>query len=182
VEKERAYVNSESSLGNFLSKMKGNTGTAPIYNIKEALISGLGGLIAVSIISCLTLLSGFPCLMASFGGSCVLAFCIYQSPFAQPRSIIGGHVVSTTAGLVILRLFGNGWWSVSLAICLAIIGMMMLGTVHPPAGANPIIVITVGADWYFLLHPVLIGSITLVLIALIYNNLFKDRQYPQFWW
>ena len=182
MEKERVYVNSGSSLSNYLTKMKGGTGSAPSYTIKDTLISGFGGLIAISVISCLTLLSGFPCLIPSLWGSCVLAFCIYKSPFAQPRSIIGGHVVSTTAGLVILRLLGNGWWSIALAICLAIWGMMMLGTVHPPAGANPIIVITTGANWYFLLYPVLIGSIALVLIALTYNNLFKDRQYPQYWW
>lgn len=166
----------------YLNKMKGGDGTAPSATMNDTLISAFGGLLGIGIVSYLSVVSGFPWLMAPFGATCVLAFAVHKSPLAQPRAIIGGHSVSTLAGLLVFTLFGNTWWSVALAVSLAIAGMMITKTVHPPAGADPIVVITAQASWSFLLYPVLIGSIALVIVALAYNNLFQERQYPNYWW
>jgi CBS-domain-containing membrane protein len=179
---ERARSSYRANLWGYLCKMKGGVTTAPTASVKDAIISGIGGLLGIGIVSYLSVLSGFPWLMAPFGASCVLAFSIHKGPLSQPRAIIGGHIVSTTAGLLVLNLFGETWWSIALAVCLAIIGMMLTKTVHPPAGADPIVVIMAKASWLFLLHPVLIGAVALVIVALVYNNLFKERQYPQYWW
>ena len=69
----------------------------------------------------------------------------------------------------------------ALALATAIAVMIATRTVHPPAGSNPLIVFLLGANWDYLIFPTLIGSMTLVLVALIYNNLHKDRSYPQYW-
>lgn len=35
--------------------------------------------------------------------------------------------------------------------------------------------------WGFLLTPTLAGAIALVLVALVFNNLPKERMYPKYW-
>lgn len=119
--------------------------------------------------------------MAPFGASCVLAFGVPDSPLSQPRNIIGGHLISTTIGVLVLMLFGNEWYSMTLGVGLAIAVMQLTKTTHPPAGADPLVVIASGVSWNFILNPVLSGSLILVAIALIFNNLSKTRRYPKFW-
>ena len=69
----------------------------------------------------------------------------------------------------------------ALALATAIAVMIATRTVHPPAGSNPLIVFLLGADWDYLVFPSLMGSIILVLVAIFYNNLHKNRAYPQYW-
>lgn len=162
-------------------KFSGGLGTPPRVSPADAAVSGLGGLVAIGLVSYLGLTSGFPWLIAPFGATCVLAFAAHSSPLSQPRSIIGGHFVATLVGLVVLTLFGSTWWSVALGVGLAITAMALTRTLHAPAGADPIVVITGNAGWGFLVSPVLLGSLAIVLVALLYNNLFENRRYPQFW-
>lgn len=61
--------------------------------------------------------------MAAFGASCVLAFGVPDSPLAQPSSIIGGHLVSTLVGLLVLNILGSSWWSGVLAVGLSLVAM-----------------------------------------------------------
>ncbi len=119
--------------------------------------------------------------MASFGATCVLAFGVPDSPLAQPRNIIGGHFLSTLLGLIFLHLFGSTWWGMALAVATAIGCMQFTKTVHPPAGADPLIVMTTGASWKFLVTPALAGAIILVICAIVFNNLAEDRSYPKYW-
>lgn len=103
--------------------------------------------------------------MASFGASCVLAFGVPDSPLAQPRSIIGGHVVSTLVGLLVLGTLGNSWWAGALAVGLALAVMQQTRTLHAPAGANPLVVLAASAPVSFLVTPVLTGAVVIVLVA-----------------
>ncbi|MBB3113830.1 CBS-domain-containing membrane protein [Paenibacillus phyllosphaerae] len=119
--------------------------------------------------------------MAPFGASCVLAFGLWESPLAQPRSIIGGHLLSTLAGLAVYHTLGGGTFSMALGVGLAILAMMLTRTTHPPAGADPLVVMMAGSGWSFLVTPVLAGSVLIVIAALIVNNLDPKRQYPSFW-
>lgn len=59
--------------------------------------------------------------------------------------------------------------------------MMALRVPHPPAGSNPVIVFLGQPGWSFLLWPTLAGAVTIVVIALIYNNLSRDTAYPRYW-
>jgi len=69
----------------------------------------------------------------------------------------------------------------ALALAIAIAGMQYFRVPHPPAGSNPFIVFLLGSQWEFLWMTTLIGSILIVLVALFYNNLSKDRSYPKYW-
>ncbi|BDD12333.1 membrane protein (plasmid) [Fulvitalea axinellae] len=143
--------------------------------------SGLGGFIAIAAVALLTANTEVPFIMAPFGATCVLAFGVPDSPLAQPRNIIGGHAISTIIGLVCLHLFGNEWYSLALGVGSAIAIMQLTKTTHPPAGADPLVVILGGSSWSFLFNPVLSGAITITVIALIFNNMSKVRKYPKYW-
>ncbi|MQT29364.1 HPP family protein [Pseudomonas helleri] len=153
----------------------------PAPDLRFSLMSFIGVVIAIGATGWLSLISGTPWLMASFGASCVLAFGVPDSPLAQPRSIIGGHMVSTLIGLVVLHTLGNEWWACALAVGLALVAMQQTRTVHAPAGANPLVVITAGAPWSFLLTPVLAGSLVVVITALCLNNARSKGSYPKYW-
>jgi CBS-domain-containing membrane protein len=120
-------------------------------------------------------------LIAPFGASCVLLFAAPESPFAQPRNLVFGHLLTATVGLSMLWLAGNGIWSIGLAVGLVIALMELTQTVHPPAGANPIVIMLAGkASFMFLITPVLCGVLILLLMALFINNL-GGRRWPLRW-
>ena len=129
----------------------------------------------------LSKLSGNAYLIAPFGATCVLLFAVPDSPLAQPRSVIGGHLLATLIGFLCLGLLGSDWYSVGAAVGLSIGAMQLTRTVHPPAGATPIVVVMSAAPWHFLFSPVLLGYVLLLTLALIFNNLAKTRHYPRFW-
>lgn len=165
----------------YLIKMRGR-GKSPLQvNAKDIITGIIGGFITIFFLALLTSFTSTPWLIASFGASCVLAFGLWNSPLSQPRNIIGGHFISTLIGLVVYHIFGNEPWSLAIGVGLAIGLMMLTKTTHPPAGADPIIVIFGAYPWGNLFTPVLTGSIVIVLIALLINNLRSDREYPVFW-
>ena len=143
--------------------------------------SVLGASIAVGALAWLSMLSGMPWLMAPFGASCVLAFGVPDSPLAQPRNIIGGHVVATLVGLVALQVLGDAWWVGAIAVGLALALMQITRTLHAPAGANPLLVLTAHAPFSFLFTPVLIGAIVIVAVAWLVNNARSKGCYPRYW-
>ncbi|OCA91991.1 HPP family protein [Pseudobacillus wudalianchiensis] len=164
-----------------ISKMKGDGVTPLKVNIKDAMTGLLGGFLTISVLSILTSVTSTEWLIAPFGASCVLAFGVWNAPYSQPRNIIGGHLISTFVGLSIYHIFGNGPWAIGLAVGLAIAALMLTKTTHPPAGATPLVVMMGHYNWSFLFLPVLIGSMLIVLFALLINNLRSDRNYPTFW-
>lgn len=165
----------------YLSKMKG-AGSSPLkIDMKDSLTGLIGGFITISILAFLTSMTSSEWLMAPFGASCVLAFSVWNAPLSQPRNIIGGHFVSAFVGLAAYHLIGAEPWAIGLAVGLAIALMMLTKTTHPPAGADPIIIMLGGYGWSYLVSPVLLGSLFIVLIALIINNMRSNRTYPTFW-
>lgn len=166
---------------NYLQKMKGQT-TSPLkVNAKDAFTGLVGGSVVIFLLIYLTKLTATEWLMAPFGASCVLVFAAWNAPLSQPRNIIGGHLISASVGLLLYHLFGDEPWTLALGVGLAIACMMLTKTTHPPAGANPIIVILGGYSWSYLVTPVLIGAVVIVIVAILINNLRSDRYYPTFW-
>ena len=106
-------------------------------------------------------------------------FVLPESPFAQPRNVIIGHFLTTLTGLIFYHLVSSDWWSMALAFSIA--AMQYLRVSHPPAGSNPFIVFLLGANWDYLWMPSLIGSLLIVLVAILYNNISKTRSYPKYW-
>ncbi len=118
--------------------------------------------------------------LGSFGSTSVLLFSFPENHFSQPRSIIGGHVISTAVGLLVLQVTGPTWWALGLAVALSAAVMMLTRTVHPPAGSNPIIVFLGLPGWDFVLFPTLSGAVLLVAVGLLYHRACR-RQYPLYW-
>ncbi len=162
-------------------KMKGENTSSFKKNIKDAMTGLVGGFFTISVLALLTGSTSTEWLMAPFGASCVLVFGVWNTPLSQPRNIIGGHLISTFVGLAVYHMLGSGSWAIGLAVGLAIAALLLTKTTHPPAGANPLVVMMGDYDWNFLFSPVLIGSIIVVVFALIINNLRSDRHYPTFW-
>ena len=116
-------------------------------------------------------------LIPPFGASMVLVMAVHESPLAKPTNILLGHVLSALSGVIVLYLMGDHFMALGLAVGLAIFVMIVTNTIHPPAGANPIIVILTGQGISFVLFPVAVGALMLVLFAYLYNKLLK-RNYP----
>ncbi|AWG21812.1 HPP family protein [Flavobacterium faecale] len=123
-------------------------------------------------------------LIGSFGASSVLLYGIIQSPFSQPRNLIGGHVISAIIGVTIQILLPEPiWLAAPLAVSLSVIAMQMTKTLHPPGGATALIAI-IGTEkiktlgYWYVLSPVLAGCLILLFVALIVNNVTERRSYP----
>jgi len=167
---------------NLIEKWKKGGGSCPPSpTLFDILMGWLGGVLAIGAVGYLAHVTGYPLVLGSFGASCVLIFGFPESPFSQPRNVIGGHVLASFIGLVFLSLFGPYWWSMALAAGTTIAAMMITRTVHPPAGSNPLIIMLLAPTWSFMLTPTLIGAVALVLVALFFNNIPKQRTYPRYW-
>jgi CBS-domain-containing membrane protein len=123
-------------------------------------------------------------LIGSFGASAVLIYGATNSPLAQPRNLVGGHLVSAIVGVTMHKLVpGEVWLSSALAVSTAIVMMQITKTVHPPGGATALIA-NIGSEkikalgYLYVLSPVLSGVLILLVIALIFNNIPKNRFYP----
>ncbi|POY37557.1 HPP family protein [Solitalea longa] len=165
----------------YISKFKTAERSPSAPHISHSVYSVLGALIAISLIVLFSRTADTPMLIAPFGATCVLAFGLPDSALAQPRNIIGGHLLTAIVGLTCYYMMGNTWYSLALGVSLSLGLMQITRTVHPPAGANPLVIILTGAKWSFLFSPVLLGSVILVAIALIFNNLSSKRKYPKYW-
>jgi CBS-domain-containing membrane protein len=123
-------------------------------------------------------------LIGSFGASSVLVFGATNSPLAQPRNLIGGHLLSAIIGVTIYKLIPNELWlSSSLTVATSIVIMQITKTMHPPAGATALIA-NIGSEkiknlgYLYVLSPVMSGVIILFIVAMIVNNIPKHRNYP----
>jgi len=123
-------------------------------------------------------------LIGSFGASCVLVYGVIQSPLAQPRNLIGGHVVSAIVGVTAQKLFPDALYiAAPLAVSLSIVMMQITKTLHPPGGATSLIAATASPQlkslgYFYVISPVLSGALILLITALIFNNLTSKRSYP----
>lgn len=165
-----------------LRKIGGDAASPPRPSGGQILNGLLGGGVGIALLALLTTAQGWPLLMAPLGASCVLLFAAPDTPLAQPRNVIGGHLVASLVGLLLLRSLGPGALSMGLAVGLAIALMQATRTLHAPAGADPLVLMLAGkVSWGFLLAPVLAGSVLLVLLALLVNNLPRGRSWPRYW-
>jgi len=110
-----------------------------------------------------------------------------EKPLAQPRNVIGGHVISALVGVTSYKLFqGQAWLASAVAVSTSIALMHLSRTLHPPGGATAFIAVVGGEKihslgFLYVLAPVGVGATVMVLVAIIVNNIPKDRRYPEFW-
>lgn len=123
-------------------------------------------------------------LIGSFGASGVLVYGVIQSPLAQPRNLIGGHLVSAIVGVTVQRFAPDILWiTAPLAVSLSIVLMQITKTLHPPGGATALIAVTGSEEiknlgYWYVISPVLSGALILLAVAIVFNNLTMNRHYP----
>lgn len=143
-----------------------------------AVKAGAGGALAIATLVLLGYIADDTLLMAPFGATCVLLFSLPKSPLSQPINVIGGHLVSIAIGLILHQLLPLDWWSLGLAVGLAIAAMAILRVTHPPAGADPLVVFFSSPGWEYVIFPVALGSIALVITAWVFHKLPPQSTYP----
>ena len=177
----------------FFSKMKGGKHCPPRAPLSEVFWSTVGGFLGIAAIYLLGHLQGLQLehnlfLVGSFGASAVLLYGMPLSPFAQPRNLIGGHIISAITGVSFYLLFPNQMLlAASFAVGIAIGLMHLTRTLHPPGGATALIAVIGGSSvhqlgYLYVLTPIGLGAVIMLLVALLVNNIAKGRHYPEYWY
>ena len=148
--------------------------------LKKAFIAGFFSTLTIGILVILTYKSPFGLFIAaSFGSSMVLLFGFPESPFAQPKNVFFGHLVSASVGVFFVNLIPLPIYiSIAFAVGIGIFLMILLDVVHPPAGGNPILVIIGSVSYDYLIFPVITGCIIIILLAIFINKLILKKKYP----
>ena len=156
-----------------------------MINITKAklLKASIAGVLSTITIGFLTLLTYKTTmglfLTASFGASMVLLYGFPESPFAQPKNIFFGHLLTALIGILFvnyihLPIFIN----IALAVGTGIFFMIVLDVVHPPAGGNPIMVIIGGVSFEYFINPIIFGCLIILIFGIILNKFILKKNYP----
>ena len=151
-----------------------------MVNLKQSFLAGIFSIITISILTVLTYKTEYGIfLLASFGSSMVLLYGYPESPFAQPKNVFFGHLITSLVGLFFLNFVSLPIYIIiPLAVGFGVGLMIFLNVTHPPAGGNPIIVIIGSVSFDYLLSPVITGSIIIIVFAIIINRFILKKSYP----
>ena len=152
-------------------------------NKNEIIKSSLAGFYSCITIGLLTLLTYKTdlgvFLIASFGSTMVVLYGYPESPFAQPKNVFFGHVLTSVVGMFFLYFVPIPLYIVlPIAVGVGVALMILLNVPHPPAGGNPIIVIVGSVSVEYLLSPIILGSAIIVIFGLVINRLILKKKYP----
>lgn len=175
----------------YFRKMRGTTQSPPRVGVSEVLWSWTGAMLGLGLLGLVhaRLLdqTGQALLIGSFGATAVLVYGAIRSPLAQPRNVLGGHVLSALIGVCAQEILGaTPWLAAAVAVATAIAVMHLTRTLHPPGGATALIAV-IGGDsvhglgYMYALVPAGLGAVLLLLVALAVNNIPRGRRYPEFW-
>jgi CBS-domain-containing membrane protein len=146
----------------------------------KAIIAGFFSAVTIGVLTVLTYKTTLGLFIAaSFGSSMVLLFGFPESPFAQPKNVFFGHLVTALVGVFFVNFVPLPIYiSIAGAVGIGIFLMIILDLVHPPAGGNPIMVIIGSASFEYLINPIIFGCILILLIAIIVNKFLLKKNYP----
>ena len=148
----------------------------------EPIVSGLSAAIVIGVLAFLTLrTSAGIWLMFSFGATVFIVFVLYKLETAQPKNIFFGHLVSILVGIIFNEVMGFSFYSLGLSVGVAITLMVYLKVMHPPAASNPLVALFMDLSYDFILFPVIIGTITIILMSILINRIILKRKYPTKW-
>jgi CBS-domain-containing membrane protein len=180
------------TLREYLHKMRGSTkGSPPRVGNTEILWSWIGAFLGIGLVGWLQQRffdgTDLQLLIGSFGASAVLVYGAVRSPLAQPRNLLGGHVISALIGVACFQLLHQQpWLAEAAAVATAIAVMHATKTLHPPGGATALIAV-IGSEkihqlgYLYALIPAGLGALILLVVALVVNNLAGTRRYPEVW-
>lgn len=171
--------------------MGGATKSLPRASSSEIAWSWVGGFLGILAVALINykMLAGTDLVMVigSFGASAVLIYGSIKSPLAQPRNLLGGHIISAVIGVAAYHLlYAHIWLAASVAVATAIAAMHATRTLHPPGGATALIA-AIGSPkihalgYLYAVVPVGVGAAIMLVVALLVNNIPKNGRYPQFW-
>ena len=147
---------------------------------KKAFLAGIFSAFTIGVLSVLTYKSALGLFIAgSFGSSMVLLFGFPESPFAQPKNVFFGHLVTALVGVIFVALVPLPIYiNMALAVGVGIFLMILLNVVHPPAGGNPIMVIIGSVSYDYLISPIIFGCIIIISLAILINKFLLKKNYP----
>lgn len=180
-----------AAVKNYFIKMQGAEHSPPRVGLQEIGWSWTGAFLGIALVAYCNFAilgqSDLMLLIGSFGASAVLIYGAIKSPLAQPRNLIGGHVLSAVIGVACYQCFSSSPWLASaLAVATAIAVMHATKTLHPPGGATALIAV-IGSEqihslgYLYALIPVGLGALLMLAVALVVNNIPQSRRYPEFW-
>jgi len=175
----------------YLGKMRGLTKSPPRVSLTEIAWSWTGAFLGIAAVGYLHygIFHGRDLIMiiGSFGASAVLIYGAVKSPLAQPRNLLGGHILSAIIGVTSYQLLHETLWLASaVAVATAIAAMHATKTLHPPGGATALIAV-IGGDtvhglgYLYVVVPAAAGAAIMLAVALLINNIPRTRRYPEFW-
>ena len=150
-------------------------------NIKRSILAGLFSILTIGILSILTYKTEYGVfLIASFGSTMVLLYGYPESPFAQPKNIILGHLITSLVGIIFLNFVNLPiYLLLPFSVGFGVMLMIALKVTHPPAGGNPIIIIMGSVSYDYLLIPVILGSVIVVVFGIVLNKFVLKKEYPK---
>jgi len=180
------------NLREYVGKMRGTTrGSPPRVSNEEMLWSWIGAFLGIAAVAWVNQLYfeglDLSLMIGSYGASAVLVYGAVRSPLAQPRNLIGGHVLSAVIGVLCWKLLNqNMWLAESVAVATSIAVMHATRTLHPPGGATALIAVIGSPEihkmgYLYVLLPATIGPLILLAVALLVNNVPASRRYPEIW-
>ena len=151
------------------------------FELKKAIIAGIFSIITIGFLTALTYKTEFGLfLVASFGSTMVLLFGYPESPFAQPKNIFFGHLLTSVVGVIFVNLIPLPIFiMIPLAVGFGVFFMILAGVTHPPAGGNPIIVIIGSASFSYIISPIIIGSAIVLVFGVVLNRFILKKEYPK---
>lgn len=147
-------------------------------NFKRALVTAIGGGVGIAIMIALAAQAGLPLSALPFTTSIVMVMASPDAPLAQPRNVLGGHLLSVLAGFVVLWSLGGGPSLAPIAVAVAIFAMQVSDTLHPPAAINALLVSVLQPGPSYILVPTVSGALILVAFALAYHRVTHDKPWP----
>ena len=149
--------------------------------ILKSFYAGIFSFITILILTLLTYKTSLGIfLIASFGSSMVLLYGYPESPFAQPKNIFFGHLLTSFVGVIFVSFIQLPLFIIlPLAVGFGVGFMILLDVPHPPAGGNPIIVILGSVSFDYLLNPIMVGSIIIIVFGIILNRFILKKKYPK---
>ena len=146
----------------------------------EPIISGISASIVIGVLAFLTLrTSAGILLMFSFGATVFLVFALHELETAQPKNVFFGHLVSVLVGIIFNETIGFSFYSLGLAVGVAVTLMIYLKIMHPPAASNPLIVLFTDVSFEYILFPVIFGTLAIIVMSIFLNRIVLKRKYPK---
>jgi CBS-domain-containing membrane protein len=146
------------------------------------LVAAAGATLAATVMVGFALATATPLWLVPFATSIVLVTTSPDSPQAQPRNIVGGHILSCFAGYLVLWLLGPSPFAGALAVGLSVLLMTLTRTLHPPAGVDGLLVVTGQLPLGYIVSPVATGALALVGFAYLYRRATGAARWPAAWW